>query len=156
MKAVAQSLCMWGALFAAAAAQAQIPGGFYLSQNDPNPFCAGPSGEWTVIEYVISVPAFVRLVVGDPDTIVVMRTLVYGEHAPGQYTVLWDGKDDWDGYLPTQSYPYLLQLKDPETQRWHRLCKQVATVDCTTATEPRTWGRIKALYLFPAGGPTAD
>ena len=31
----------------------ETPDDFYLGQNDPNPFCAGPGAEWTSIRYLV-------------------------------------------------------------------------------------------------------
>ena len=117
-----------------------------IYQNTPDPFCAAPWGELTEIRFDVPSPAYLRVIVADPDTIIVMRTLIKANIAAGSYLLAWDGRDDWGGYMTGGRYPYSLQVRDPETGRWRRVRKRVLTIDCTCETEIGTWGRIKALY----------
>ena len=144
-------LCISAVFLCAAAASGATSDGFALTQNEPNPFCAGDSGQWTLIQYDVPSPAFIRIVVGDPEGIIVVRTLVYGEVAAGHHLLFWDGLDDWDDYLAGDTYPYSLQLKDPDTGRWSILARLYLTIDCSTHSKSETWGKIKALYLVPEG-----
>ncbi len=80
-----------------------VPETFVLSQNYPNPF--NPE---TVIRFQVPRRAFVTLrvynLLGE-----VVRTLAAGDHAPGRYTVTWDGRDE--AGRPVASGIYLYQLQ---------------------------------------------
>ena len=76
----------------------EMPGSFSLSPNYPNPFNAE-----TTIRYALRDPGRVRLVVYDALGRRV-RALVDEEHTAGQYSVLWDGKDDGGEAVSTGVY----------------------------------------------------
>ncbi len=65
-----------------------------MLQNDPNPFCAAPGDQQTEIRFDVPAQAHIRVVVGDSDGIIVMRTLVNQVLGPGYYLTYWDGRDD--------------------------------------------------------------
>ncbi len=146
MRVITWALCFLAALVSAAAASDRVPAEFEIYQNTPDSFCAAPWGEQTEIRFDVPSPAYLRVIVADPDTIIVMRTLIKANIAAGSYLLAWDGRDDWGGYMTGGRYPYSLQVRDPETGRWRRVRKRVLTIDCTCETEIGTWGRIKALY----------
>jgi len=149
------ALLCFAAPLCAAGPSDRLPDAFRVHQNEVNPFCADSLGEWTEIRFELPSAAYIRLVVADPDTIIVMRTLIIGKVAAGYHVFSWDGQDDWGGYLAAGRYPYSLQVKDPGTGRWRRMSQRVATVDCTTDAHPATWGWIKGLYR-PLDRPTPN
>jgi hypothetical protein len=151
VRVITWALCLLAALVSAAAASDRVPAECEIYQNTPNPFCAAPWGEQTEIRFDVPSPMYLRIVVGSPDTVIVMRTLIHGNLSAGNYVIAWDGRDDWDGYMTGGRYPYLMQVRDPDTGRWSRVRKLVLTIDCTCETEIRTWGRIKALYRSAQG-----
>ena len=155
MRLAAASVVLLTVLVAATVASGDPPSAYRLLQNDPNPFCADSSGQRTEIRFDVPAQAHIRVVVGDPDGIIVMRTLVNQVLGPGYYLTYWDGRDDWGGYMATEDYPYYLQERDPDTGRWSAISNLVLTIDCSTPAEPATWGRIKALYR-PQKRPTAN
>ena len=146
MRLVAGSFALLTILAAATIASGDPPSAYRLLQNDPNPFCADPSGQRTEIRFDVPSQAHIRVVVASADGIIVMRTLVNQVLGPGYYLTYWDGRDDWGGYMRTDRYPYSIQERDPDTGRWSLIRERVLTINCTTATESATWGRIKALY----------
>jgi hypothetical protein len=83
-----------------------VPETYALYQNSPNPF--NPSTE---IRYAVPEAASVRIEVFNSLGQRV-RTLVRGEHGPGEYSVIWDGKDT-DGQ-PVTAGVYLYQMKTGE------------------------------------------
>lgn len=141
-------LAIYAGLSSVVEASQDVPTGYVLYQNDPNPFCADSLGGSTLVRFALPEQAYVRVVVGDATDLIVMRTLVIGELDAGYYMVSWDGRDDWGGYMRSDGYPYYLQERDPDTGRWFVLCRRELTINCTTSTESATWGRIKALYLL--------
>ena len=80
------------------------PSVFYLSQNYPNPF--NPT---TTISYSIPQTDCVQLkvynVVGD-----LVRTLVREEKSPGNYTAIWDGRNDKGRLVSSGVYFYTLNI----------------------------------------------
>ncbi len=79
---------------------------FQLFQNYPNPF--NPTTE---IEYDIPRTANISIVIfntlGQK-----IRTLVNKRQTPGQYTVVWDGKDDYGRNVASGIYLYQLKTND--------------------------------------------
>lgn len=82
----------------------RMPRQYSLFQNYPNPF--NPS---TSITYTIVKSADVRLevfnILGQS-----VRTLMDNRHAPGSYTVQWDGRDGAGKILPSGAYLYRLHV----------------------------------------------
>lgn len=132
------------AIFVASALWAQPPDHFELFQNIPDPFCNVPSGV-TEIRYQLPMQSVVLLEVWSPDTTAVVRTLVYGVQAPGFYTILWDGADGGGADLPDGAYPYSLTATDPDNGDSLFYDMLLATIDCSVAAEPETWGGIKGM-----------
>jgi hypothetical protein len=143
---IAAALVVCVGLLCVAEASQDVPTGYALHQNEPNPFCADSLGECTLIRFGVPALAYVRVVVADATDLIVMRTLTIGELDAGYYLLTWDGRDDWGGYMRSDDYPYSLQERDPETGRWSIVRRRVLTINCTTSTESVTWARIKALY----------
>jgi hypothetical protein len=80
-----------------------VPGGFKLHAPSPNPFRAS-----TVIVFDLPRPATVDLRVYDLQGRVV-RTLVENTgYDPGQYEIIWDGRDDRGRIAPPGVYFYRL------------------------------------------------
>jgi hypothetical protein len=125
------------------AVSAQPPDHFELFQNIPDPFCVTPDGGVTEIRFQLPMQSAVLLEVWNPDTTVVVRTLVNGVLMAGYHSLLWDGADDGGADLPPGSYPYSLTVTDPESGAPLFYDILVATIDCTVTTEPGTWGNIK-------------
>ena len=103
-----------------------LPGSFLLAQNYPNPFNSS-----TLIRYRLSA-------VGRPQTAVTLRvynilgqevrTLVDELQSPGEYTVIWDGKDNLGGELASGVYLCRLEViglkaesRKPKSERTRRL-----------------------------------
>ena len=80
----------------------EMPGSFSLSPNYPNPFNAE-----TTIRYALRDPGRVQVVVYDALGRRV-RTLVDEERVAGQYSVLWDGRDDEGEVMSAGVYFYRL------------------------------------------------
>lgn len=84
----------------------KIPGDFYLSQNFPNPF--NPE---TKIEYrVHKAGEFILQIYNQLGQKV--RTLVKETKPAGEYTVMWDGNDDYGYQVASGIYFYQLKLGD--------------------------------------------
>ncbi|GAB4370427.1 MAG: hypothetical protein Kow0042_12660 [Calditrichia bacterium] len=81
-----------------------IPRTFTLQQNYPNPF--NPS---TTISFAIPQPGRVSLIIYNPLGQVV-RTLVQGYVQPGNYSVMWDGRDEAQQKVASGIYIYNLSL----------------------------------------------
>ena len=83
-----------------------LPSGFALEQNYPNPF--NPK---TNIEFQVSTPGFVSVeifnILGQKT-----KTLVSEFKEAGQYSVLWDGKDDDNRPVPSGIYFYRMNAGD--------------------------------------------
>ena len=83
---------------------------FQLRQNFPNPLRLASPGNETLIRFEIpgnsSMP--VELTLYDLAGRIVRR-LFAGEHAPGSYTVTWNGKDEYGAFVPSGAYWYRLQ-----------------------------------------------
>ena len=79
------------------------PSDFHLAQNYPNPF--NPE---TRISYRLSAGGFTSLTVRDllGRTI---NTLVFQNQAPGEYAVVWNGKDNVGNIVPSGVYFYSLK-----------------------------------------------
>jgi serine protease len=86
-----------------------LPEKFTLSQNFPNPF--NPT---TTIFYSLAEPGEVELVVynvlGEK-----VRTLAYGPHETGEYSVIWDGKDLNGRSVASGMYLYRLTVNGAES-----------------------------------------
>uniref|UniRef100_A0A7C6A975 T9SS type A sorting domain-containing protein n=1 Tax=candidate division WOR-3 bacterium TaxID=2052148 RepID=A0A7C6A975_UNCW3 len=79
---------------------------FALYQNLPNPFYAK-----TTICYSIPTESKVELKIFDA-TGRKVRTLIAGKQGPGNYSLIWDGRDDQDRKLAAGIYFYQLETKD--------------------------------------------
>jgi N-acetylneuraminic acid mutarotase/L-ascorbate metabolism protein UlaG (beta-lactamase superfamily) len=86
---------------------------FKLQQNYPNPFYVkGTSGNSaTTIQYSLAHPCEVKLVIynllGQK-----IRTLQTGFLNSGNYSLVWDGRDETNNYLPTGMYFYRLETDE--------------------------------------------
>ena len=129
------SLCSTGDAFA------QPPPEFALEQNDPNPFCGQ-----TRISFAMPVQVDVTLVVWNPDSTMVVRTLIDGRLPAGYHMVIWDGRDDGGASLPNGVYPYVLTAVQVPGDPPIFVGSFRATIDCPTPIEMRTWGSVKSLY----------
>lgn len=82
------------------------PQKFTLQQNYPNPF--NPETE---ISFYLQEDATIELTIynmlGQE-----VKTLIVGEKASGQHTVLWDATDNKGNQVPTGTYVYMLKVKD--------------------------------------------
>ena len=94
------------------ATQTVLPEHFSLGQNAPNPFNSS-----TIIPYEIATAAAAELaiynVVGQR-----VRTFVLGHQSPGEYRVVWDGRDD--GGRKLGSGVYLYALKSGASAAWRK------------------------------------
>ncbi len=85
-----------------------LPSGYILKQNRPNPF-----NPYTKIEYFVPQDGYVRLEVfnllGQK-----IRTLVDQEQKRGNYTTIWDGTDNKGGSVSSGVYIYRLSTQDFE------------------------------------------
>ena len=92
--------------------QTALPEHFSLGQNAPNPFNSS-----TIIPYEIATAAAAELaiynVVGQR-----VRTFVLGHQSPGEYRVVWDGRDD--GGRKLSSGVYLYALKSGAEVAWRK------------------------------------
>jgi hypothetical protein len=122
----------------------QPPDHFELFQNVFDPFCPAIDGGVTDIRFMLPQESEVLLEVWNPDTTAVVRTLIHAALMAGYHSILWDGTDDGGSDLPSGAYPYSMTATDPDTGDPLFYDMLVATIDCTVATEPGTWGRIKA------------
>lgn len=86
-----------------------VPDRFVLFQNYPNPF-----NPQTTIAFQLPERATTQLIVYNTLGQAV-RTLVKEELAPGEYRVIWDGKNEFDQQLPSGIYFY--ELKANEVSR---------------------------------------
>lgn len=80
-----------------------VPTEFSLQQNYPNPF--NPE---TKISFKLAAPEFTVLTIYDLLGRSV-KTLVSDMKSAGQYTVTWDGKDDFGNFVPSGVYMYTLK-----------------------------------------------
>lgn len=80
-----------------------VPGNFYLSRNYPNPF--NPS---TTIRYEIANDGQISLIVYDVMGRKV-KTLTNGYASAGQYSVVWDGRDDSGMQVSSGVYFYVIK-----------------------------------------------
>ncbi len=78
-------------------------GNFYLSRNYPNPF--NPS---TTIRYEIANDGQISLIVYDVMGRKV-KTLTNGYASAGQYSVVWDGRDDSGMQVSSGVYFYVIK-----------------------------------------------
>ncbi len=85
------------------AQRGETPTHFALSQNYPNPFNSA-----TAIKFWIPRESDVRLVVYDVSGRQV-RTLLNSHMVPGNYRVVWDGRDDGGKPVPSGVYLYRLE-----------------------------------------------
>jgi len=122
----------------------QPPDHFELMQNFPDPFCPTSDGGVTDIRFMLPRDAEVLLQVWNSDTTVVVRTLIHAVLMTGHHSILWDGTDDGGVDLISGAYPYSLTATDPDTGDSLFYDISVATIDCSVATQPGTWGEIKA------------
>ena len=76
----------------------EIPRGYELSQNFPNPF--NPS---TSIRFATENVAQIDVIVYDVLGRLVAR-LARGEYYPGRYSVVWDGRNDQGLQMPSGMY----------------------------------------------------
>jgi hypothetical protein len=92
---------------------AGLPNRFELSQNHPNPFNPTTTIPFTVSgsQFMVHSPTRTSLVIynilGQK-----VRTLVDDEKLPGNYSVVWNGKDDFGKEVASGIYFYQLKTKD--------------------------------------------
>jgi hypothetical protein len=83
-----------------------IPTRYELSQNYPNPF-----NPVTYIQY--SVPFYDYITI---DIInirgQIINTIVQGSHQPGNYEIIWDGKNHYGASVPSGIYFYKMDAMD--------------------------------------------
>ncbi len=123
---------------------AQPPPEFTLEQNEPNPFCGQ-----TRIAFAVPVTVEATLAVWNPDSTMVVRTLVAGRLPAGYHTVIWDGLDDEGASLPNGEYPYVLTAVEMPGDPPIFEASLRARVDCPTPIEMRTWGSVRTIYRDP-------
>lgn len=91
----------------------ELPNGFVLAQNYPNPFSRTVATS-TALRFELAQPAFTELAIftlqGER-----VRVLTSQALAPGAYTLRWDGRDDAGRALASGTYIY--RLKAGEAQR---------------------------------------
>ena len=87
----------------------QLPTQFELAQNYPNPF--NPT---TLISYALPQNAFVTLKVYDMLGREI-KTLVSKEVAAGNYSVVWNGDDNFGNKVATGAYVYRITAGDPSS-----------------------------------------
>ena len=92
--------------------QAVLPEHFSLGQNAPNPFNSS-----TIIPYEIATGAAVELAIYNVAGQRV-RTFVLGHQSPGEYRIVWDGRDD--GGRKLGSGVYLYALKSGAEAAWRK------------------------------------
>ena len=126
-------------------ASAQPPPDFALRQNDPEPFCGS-----TRIDLALPVAAEVSLVVWNPDSTQVVRTLIQGWMAAGYHSVIWDGLDDNGSGLASGSYPYVMTAIEVPGEPPALTGSLRATMDCPTPMQARSWGAVRGMYRLPA------
>jgi len=83
-----------------------LPSYYILSQNFPNPF--NPT---TSIQYTIPENSIVKLTIFNIQGKEINQ-IFNKEHKPGQYAILWDGKDNNGNIVPTGMYFYQLFTKN--------------------------------------------
>jgi flagellar hook assembly protein FlgD len=81
-----------------------VPSEYNLSQNYPNPF-----NPHTTIEYAFPKPGFVKLQIFDMLGQEV-RTLVNEFQNSGVKSVVWDGKNNQNQFVPSGQYIYRLSV----------------------------------------------
>ena len=123
---------------------AQPPDHFELMQNVPDPFCPTDVGGVTDIRLMLPMQSRVLLKVWNPDTSAVLRTLADGVLAAGYYSFIWDGQDGGGQDLPAGAYPYSMAATDEDNGDSLFYDVLVATIDCSVASRPATWGAIKS------------
>lgn len=79
---------------------------YNLSQNYPNPF--NPS---TTIEYSVQVIDNIQIIIYNSLGQLV-KTLVNETKTPGEYSIVWNGKDDSGSLVVSGAYFYQIQTKD--------------------------------------------
>jgi hypothetical protein len=131
-------------LYPIGAAFAQPAPDFSLEQNEPNPFCGQTS-----IRFAMHVTAEGSLRVWNPDSTMVVRTLVEGRLLVGYHEVIWDGRDDAGIPLPNGEYPYVLTAVEVPGDPPIFVASLRARIDCPTPIEMRTWGSVKTIYRDP-------
>ncbi|MBN2565283.1 MAG: hypothetical protein JXB46_06195 [Candidatus Eisenbacteria bacterium] len=141
MKATA--IVLGAALLCAMPVRCQIPDQFVLHQNDPNPFCPTDSPGGTIITFEIAHVAYARMEVLTPDTLSVVRVLLYGYQAPGLHAVVWDGRDETGDPVEEGAYPYVLTARDSTSGPVIFQDTLLATAACASPVEQTSWGRIK-------------
>ncbi|MFQ5707612.1 MAG: endonuclease/exonuclease/phosphatase family protein, partial [bacterium] len=87
----------------------QPPSGFVLNQNYPNPFNAA-----TRITYSVAVPSHVVLRIYDVKGRTI-RKLVDEDTLPGDYGIVWDGKNEADEDVASGVYFYKLKTEGAAT-----------------------------------------
>ena len=91
--------------------EVNLPHTFELSQNYPNPFNPSTTIQFRVQGLRFREPVHTTLrvynILGQ-----LVRTLVDEEKPPGNYTVIWDGKDEKDKEVASGIYFYQLKTKD--------------------------------------------
>ena len=83
-----------------------LPGTFSLSQNYPNPF-----NNSTLIRFSLLKASEVVLAIYNISGQEI-KTLVSGRLGPGDYQVMWDGRDRFDNQTTSGVYPYRLRANE--------------------------------------------
>ncbi len=125
-------------------AQFPMQQSFVLHQNDPNPFCPRAHTA-TCILFEMSEAPYATLEVWTPDTSAVLSSLIREYLAAGLHMVCWDGRDDSGQFVTDGMYPYIMTVADSLGGAIIFADTLIATVECRTACEGSTWGRLKTL-----------
>lgn len=92
-----------------------LPSGFVLAQNYPNPFSRTASMN-TSLRFELAAPAFTELAIytlqGEQVRVLAAQVL-----APGAYTYRWDGRDEAGRALASGTYIYRLKAGNLQTSR---------------------------------------
>jgi uncharacterized repeat protein (TIGR02543 family) len=102
---------------------------FKLAQNDPNPFTTS-----TTIGFSLPVACNVTLEVHDAAD-QLMRTLISGEMAPGQYSVNWDGNDQFNRPVAAGDYFYKIDIEDEDGNFLFRETRRMTMIALPSAFE---------------------
>lgn len=98
-----------------------LPGGFVLAQNYPNPFARTASMN-TSMRFELAAPAFTELAIytlqGEQVRVLAAQVL-----APGAHTYRWDGRDEAGRALASGTYIYRLKAGNLQTSRTLLLMK---------------------------------
>jgi len=60
--------------------------------------------------------------------------------------LIWDGRDSLDVLLPDGDYPYVMVASEPIPREILFADTLIATIDCDSPVEHRSWGILKEEY----------